>query len=141
MNLDTNILKNYRPVSNLPFISKILERVVLIQCQTHLHENELLEMNQSAYRKNHSTETAVLSVLDELLSNIDKKLVSIVALLDLSAAFDTIDQDILLSRLKHSFGFHGKVLDWFTSYLSDRIQFVCVDNIMSASSPLTFGVP
>ena len=63
------------------------------------------------------------------------------ALLDLSAAFDTIDQGILLSRLEHSFGFHGKVLDWFASYLSDRIQFVCVDNVMSASSPLTFGVP
>ena len=101
----------------------------------------MFEVNQSAYRKNHSTETAVLSVVDELLSNIDKKLVSIVALLDLSAAFDTIDQGILLSRLEHSFGFHGKVLDWFASYLSDRIQFVCVDNVMSASSPLTFGVP
>ena len=141
LNLDSNILKNYRPVSNLPFISKILERVVLTQCQTHLNNNDLFEVNQSAYRKYHSTETAVLSVLEELLSNIDKKLVSIVALLDLSAAFDTIDQGILLSRLEHSFGFHGKVLDWFASYLSERIQFVCVDNIMSASSPLTFGVP
>ena len=141
MNLDTDNLKNYRPVSNLPFISKILERVVLKQCQAHLNDNDLFEVNQSAYRKNHSTETAVLSVVDELLSNIDKKLVSLVALLDLSAAFDTIDQGILLTRLKHSFGFHGTVLDWFTSYLSDRSQSVCIDNVMSASSPLTFGVP
>ena len=101
----------------------------------------MFEINQSAYRKNHSTETAVLSVVDGLLSNIDKKLVSLVALLDLSAAFDTIDQDILLARLEHSFGFHGTVLDWFTSYLSNRTQFVCIDNVMSASSPLTFGVP
>ena len=128
-------------MSILPFISKILERVVLKQCQAHLNDNDLFEINQSAYRKNHSTETAVLSVVDELLSNIDKKLVSLVALLDLSAAFDTIDQGILLARLEHSFGFHGTVLDWFTSYLSDRVQFVCVDNITSASSPLTFGVP
>jgi len=141
LNLDTNTLKNYRPVSNLPFISKILERVVLKQCQAHLNDNDLFEINQSAYCKNHSTETEVLSVVDGLLSNIDKKLVSLVALLDLSAAFDTIDQDILLAMLEHSFGFHGTVLDWFTSYLTDRTQFVCIDNVMSASSPLTFGVP
>ena len=66
-NLDTNNLKNYRPVSNLPFISKILERVVLKQCQAHLNDNDLFEINQSAYRKIYTTETAVLCVVDELL--------------------------------------------------------------------------
>ena len=140
-NLDKNILKNYRPVSNLPFISKILERVVLNQCQIHLSENNLFEIHQSAYRKNHSTETALLSVVDELLSNNDKRLVSLVALLDLSAAFDTIDHDILLSRLQHTFGFHGTVLNWFSSYLKCRLQTVCINNVMSAPSPLSFGVP
>ena len=140
-NLDVNELKNYRPVSNLSFISKILEKVVLKQCQSHLVNNNLIEINQSAYRKNHSTETAVLSVMEELLSSMDKRLVSLVALLDLSAAFDTIDHNILLSRLQHSFGFSGTVLKWFSSYLSDRTQCVSIDNVMSSPSPLKYGVP
>ena len=67
-NLDKNILKNYRPVSNLPFISKILEKVVLKQCQVHLSQNNLFEINQSAYRKNHSKQTALLSVVDGLIA-------------------------------------------------------------------------
>ena len=140
-NLNPNELKNYRPVSNLPFLSKILEKVVLKQCQKYLLQNNLLEINQSAYRKNHSTETAVLSVLEDLLSSIDKKLVSLVCLLDLSAAFDTIDHEILLTRLQRSFGFGGTVLKWFRSYLTDRTQIVCVDNNLSKPTPLLYGVP
>ena len=89
--LDTNDMKNFRPVSNLSFISKILEKVVLIQLKNHLSGNNLLEIFQSAYRQNHSTETAVLSVLDGLLCSADERLVSLVALLDLSAAFDTAE--------------------------------------------------
>ena len=75
--LDQNDMKNFRPVSNLPFVSKILEKVVLIQLQRHLSENDLLEVYQSAYRMNHSTETAVLSVMDGLLINADKRRVSL----------------------------------------------------------------
>ena len=75
--LDPNDLKNFRPVSNLPFISKILEKVVLTQLQKHLSENDLLEIRQSAYRKNHSTETALLCVVDGLLRNADDRLVSV----------------------------------------------------------------
>ena len=75
--LDPNDLKNFRPVSNLPFISKILEKVVLTQLQKHLSENDLLEIRQSAYRKNHSTETALLSVVDGLLRNADDRLVCV----------------------------------------------------------------
>ena len=71
----------------------------------------------------------------------DKRLVSLLALLDLSAAFDTIDHNILLSRLQHSFGFSGTVLKWFSSYLSDRTQCVSIDNVMSSPSPLNYGVP
>ena len=80
-----------QPVSNLPFISKLLEKVILTQLQKHLSENDLLEIKQSAYRKNHNTETALLSVFDGLLRNADDRLVSVLALLDLSAAFDTLD--------------------------------------------------
>ena len=82
-------MKNYRPVSNLSFLSKVLEKVVLIQLKNHLSRNNLLEIFQSACRQNHSTETAVLSVLDGPLGSADERLVSLVALLDLSAAFDT----------------------------------------------------
>ena len=96
-----------RPVSNLPFISKILEKVVLTQLQKHLSENDLLEIRQSAYRKNHSTETALLSVVDGLLKNADHRLVSVLALQDLSAAFDTLDHPILLQRLETTFGISG----------------------------------
>ena len=84
--LDSDDMKNFRPVSNLLFISKILEKMVLTQLRNHLSSNDLLEICQSAYRKNHSTETAVLSVLDGLLVSADERLVSLAALLDLSAA-------------------------------------------------------
>ena len=139
--LDPNDLKNFRPVSNLPFISKIPEKVVLMQLQKHLSENDLLEIRQSAYRKNHSTETALLIVVDGLLRNADDRLVSVLALLDLSAAFDTLDHPILLQRLETTFGISGTVLHWFASYLEGREQSVKVDNVLSFPSPLQFGVP
>ena len=105
--LDANDLRNFRPVSNLSFVSKILERVVLLQLQSHLCANSLLKIRQSAYRKYHSTETAVLSALEGLLTKSDQKLVSVLALLDLSAAFDTRDYAILLRRLESTFGISG----------------------------------
>ena len=113
--LDTNDMKNFRPVSDLSFLTKILEKVVLIQLKKHLFCNNLFEIFQSAYRQNHSTETAVLSVLDGLLGSVDERLVSLVALLDLSAAFDTLDHPILLKQLETTFGVRGTVLDWFVS--------------------------
>ena len=94
--LGTNDLKHFRLASNLPFISKVLEKIVLRQLQKHLSDNSLLEMHQSAYRKDHSTETAVLSVLDCLLVTADERLVSLIPLLDLSAAFDTLNHPFFL---------------------------------------------
>ena len=102
--LDTNDLIHFRPVSNLPFISKVLEKIVLRQLQKHLSDNSLLEMHQSAYRKDHSTETAVLSVLNCLLVKADERLVSLIALLGLSTAFNTLDHSILLKKLEVTFG-------------------------------------
>ena len=98
-------------------------------------------MRQSTYRKYHSTEIAVLNVLEGLLTKSDQKLVSILALLDLSAASDTLDHAILLRRLESTFGISGLALSWFESYLSDRTQSVVVDGLMSTPTPLVFGVP
>jgi hypothetical protein len=139
--LDCNVLSNFRPVSNLPFLSKVLEKTVLKQLQKHLHDNSLVDVFQSAYRKDHSTETAVLSVLDGLFGRLDERLVSLMALLDLSAAFDTLDHSILLRRLELTFGLRGVVLAWFASYVHDRYQCVVINNVASEPSPLLFGVP
>ena len=124
LGLDANDLRNFILVSNLPFVSKILERVVL-QLQSPLCANSLLETIQSAYRKYHSTKTAVLSVLEGLLTKYDQKPVSVLALLDLSAAFDILDHAILLRRHESTFGISWVALCWFESYLSDKTYAVC----------------
>jgi hypothetical protein len=139
--LDQNELKNYRPVSNLPFWSKILEKVVLCQLNEHLETNDLMNIHQSAYRASHSTETALLRIVNDVLLSLDQNKVSLLLLLDLSAAFDTLDHQILLSSLEHSFGIQGSALRWFSSYLSERSQFVLVQDNPSSTTPLQFGVP
>ena len=112
-NLDPNCWKNYWPVSNLPFLSKVLERFVLKQFLQHLQSHRLLEPFQSAYRKCHSTETALLHIVNDLLQASDRGCVSFLSLLDLSAAFDTIDHNILITRLLSTFGCSGMVLECF----------------------------
>ena len=139
--LDPNILKNYRPISNLPFLSKILEKVILQQLSDHLASNNLLTPHQSAYRPGHSTETAILRILNDILNSLDKNKISVLLLLDLSAAFDTIDHEILLARLEHRFGVRETALKWFRSYLHDRKQLVQVGDFRSDVSALKFGVP
>ena len=139
--LDPDVLKNYRPVSNLSFVSKILERVVMKQLMKHLTENNLLEPLQSAYRANHSTETALTRVVSDLLRGIDGGQVAVLALLDLSAAFDTIDHQVLLGRLEHNFGFTGVALAWLRSYVYDRSQQVKTYSDLSSVKILMHGVP
>ena len=139
--LDKNVLKNYRPISNLPFLSKILEKVVLQQLLSHLQENGLCNAFQSAYRAGHSTETALLRVVNDLLHAIDNDKVSVLLLLDLSAAFDTVDHQILLSRLQNIFGIRSTAFEWFQSYLKNRTQSVSIGTFSSAPSDLKFGVP
>ena len=97
--LDPNCLKHYPPVSNLPFLSKVLERIVLKQFLQHLQSHSLLEPFQSVYRKCHSTETALLRTVNDLLQASDSGCVSILSLLDLSAAFDTTDHNILITMV------------------------------------------
>ena len=134
-------LKNYRPVSNLSFLSKLIEKIVAIQFVDHLTKNGLFDPFQSAYKKFHSTETALLKVQNDILIDIDNKNVAIIVLLDLSAAFDTIDHKILLKRLRENYGIEDNALKWFKSYLRDRSQTVIVDDVESEPKQLKYGVP
>ena len=139
--LDSNVLKNYRPVSNLSFLSKIVERVVAGQIQRHMDLNSLNNPMQSAYRQGHSCETAVLKVHNDICQALDKGFVVIHVMLDLSAAFDTLDHRILLYRLQTILGVKGIALEWFRSYLAGRSQQVVINGSVSSKSELNIGVP
>ena len=139
--LDHTVLKNYRPISNLPFLSKVIEKVVAFQLKRHLGENQLLDTLQSAYREYHSTETALVKVQSDIINAVDNNNVALLILLDLSAAFDTIDHTILLRRLQNSFGVEGQALEWFHSYLVGRTQRVSIEGATSDNQVLTYGVP
>ena len=139
--LDPNVLKNYRPVSNLSFVSKLLERIIFNQVICHLGKHNLVEKFQSAYKACHSTETALLRVVNDLLCFVDDGKISVLTMLDLSAAFDTIDHDILLSRISSTFGIRDKALKLIETYLLDRKQKIKLNNFYSQDLPLLFGVP
>uniref|UniRef100_A0A3P9I249 Reverse transcriptase domain-containing protein n=1 Tax=Oryzias latipes TaxID=8090 RepID=A0A3P9I249_ORYLA len=137
---DPNLFNNLRPISNLPFISKILEKIVASQLYDHLKHNNLLEPFQSGFRPSHSTETALLKITNDLLIAADSALLTILILLDLSAAFDTISHSILLQRLS-SLGITSTPLRWFQFYLSDRTQFIHLKSFKSQPSSVSSGVP
>ncbi len=124
-------LVNYRPILNLPFLSKILEKVVSSQLYSFLEKNYICEDFQSGFRPSHRTETALIRVINELLLSSDRCCISLLVLLDLSAAFDTINHNILLNRLENFVDISGSALAWFKSYLSDRHQFVAVNEEVS----------
>ena len=135
------LLKNYRPVSNLQYISKLTERAVFQQTHSHMSINSLYPELQSSYRQHHSTETALLKVMNDILRNMNSQQVALMVLLDLSAAFDTVNHHILLDRLDKVTGMRGVTLEWFPSYLSDRCQQVCIDGSLSNQRHLNCGVP
>ena len=139
--LDKNILKNYRPVSNLPFFGKMMEKIVLLQLKKYLDNHNLFPVCQSAYRNSHCTETALLNVISDILCDIDNNKISLLSLLDLSSAFDTIDHDILKQRLIFSYGIKGNALKWINSYLTGRTQRVITNHSSSQASHLNWGVP
>ena len=139
--LDHNDLKNYRPVSNLCFIVKILEKLVLSIVSSHLNSHNLNNTCQSAYRPGHSTETALLKDVNALCLSLNKGNISVLALLDFSSAFDTIDHPILVHRLHTDFGFTDTVLQWFSSYLTDCTHHASLSNHCSAFAPVHSGVP
>ena len=138
MFLDPNDLNNYRPVSNLSFIAEKLEKLVLSQVSSYLNSHNLYNTCQSSYRAGHSTETALLKVVNDLFLSLGKGNISVLALLDFSSAFDTIDH---VHRLHTDFGFADAVLQWFSSYLTDRTHYVSLSNHCSDLAPVHSGVP
>ena len=119
--------KKYRPVSNLQYISKLTEKAVFQQMYSHMTINSLYPELQSSYRQHQSTETALLKVINDILLNMNSQQVTLMVLLDLSAAFDTVNHDILLERLDKVIGMRGVTLEWFRSYLSDKYKSVLRD--------------
>ena len=127
--LDKNILKNYRPVSNLSFISKITEKNVTSRFKKHLLENSLHEPKESAYRSHHSTETALISVTNDIMCTVDQEKAVVLVLL------------LLLNRLHKRYGITGTTMSWFETYLTHRCQVIQLNGESSDEMRLQFGVP
>ena len=134
-------LNRYRPISNLSFISKILEGVVANRLSSHINIHVLTNASQSAYKQFHSTKTALKKLHNAINLNIDNGKVTALTLLDLSAAFDIIDHDLLITRLSAWYGISGTALSWFTSYLTDRRQAIKIGNCFSDMLRTSCGVP
>jgi len=140
-NTEITNVSSHRPISNLPTLSKILERLVSSQLRCHLDTHDLFPRLQSGYRSGHSTETAVLKLSSDVLCAMDTGKVGLLCFLDLTCAFDTVDHHVLLTRLQSSFGFDGPVLKWLHSFLTDRTQSVRHASTTSEPSKVICGVP
>ncbi len=139
--LDKEEMKNYRPVSNLPYTSKLIEKVAVEQMKDHMDMNLLHEPCQSAYRKCHSTETALLRITNDLLCAMEDNHCVLLVMLDLSAAFDTVSHSILLKRMEEMYGVKDEALSWLVSYFKDRSQSVTIKDATSDSKTLKTGLP
>jgi hypothetical protein len=137
---DPSVLDNYRPISRLSVLAKLLESFINEQLKHFLSDNSILNPTQSGFRQGHSTITAVTSVTNDILHTLDNKKSCAALFIDLSKAFDTVDHHLLLQRLQ-SIGFSTTVLSWFTNYLSGRTQCVALDNCTSSLLEVKMGVP
>ena len=133
-------MDNYRPVSLLPSISKVFEKVVFDQLYRYFQDNNLFYPSQYGFRREHSTELATLELTDRILQNVDARNLSLTVFMDLSKAFDTLDHSILFTKLKYH-GIQDNELMWFNSYLTNRQQYAELDGISSDLKPLFTGVP
>jgi hypothetical protein len=137
---DKLLVSNYRPISVLSVFSKVLERLMYNRMLLFIEKHAILSTNQFGFREDHSTSMALIKLIDRITRELDNKCYSIGIFLDLSKAFDTIDHNILIDKL-HCYGFRGIVLDWLTSYISNRNQFVYMNNHRSTTLPILTGVP
>ena len=135
------IFPNYRPVFNLHFVSKVLEKASCLQLVDHIKLNGLYEKFQSAYTEGRSCETALLRIQNDIRMAMDRQEVTFLVLLDMSAAFDTVSHDILLERLSVYTGIKGKALEWIASYLQNRRQAVTINGELSDELLVKCGVP
>ena len=136
--LDPDSLSNYRPISILSFISKLLERFIVSQIRQYMVTNDIFDVFQSAYRPAHSCETALVRIQDDILVSLDNRHTVILVLLDLSATFDTVDHRLLLVKL-YRIGIRGNAHRWMHSYLSERTRVVREDTHTSRCVDLCFG--
>lgn len=136
--MSTSSLRTIDLTSHMP--QNFVEAAVAKQLQHYLLSNDLFPVLQSAYRPKHSIETALLKVTNDILLNINDQRVTLLLLLDLSAAFDTVNHDTSLHRLQFTFGINGKVVSWFSSYLSGRSQQIAINDTLSAEFELQCGV-
>ena len=139
--LDCNSLSNYRPLSSTPFLAKIIEKNVALQLEVYLQDNNMQLDLQSAYKKNFSCETALTKVYNDVLTYLDSNTGIIMVFLDLSAAFDTIDHDLMLKKLRNIYLMDGNTLKWFKSYLENRQSYVKIDDHLSRGRRSRSGVP
>ena len=139
--LDSDVKKNYRPVNNLVFFSKLIERVVSRRLNSHLDANGLQNDKNFAYKKHHNTETMMVGLIDEVLEGFENNKCTVIVFLDLSAAFDTIDHEKLLSIMSEELGITGTALQWFRSYLIGRTHQVRINGEYSESLEVLFGAP
>ena len=139
--MDPDAPSSYRPISNLNTVSKILEKLFATRLKLHIKTSPNSNLFQSAYKQFHSTETALMKILNDIYGNFDTQRVSILVALDLSAAFDTLDHSTLLRRLNHTFGVCGSALNWIATYLTDRSQYIRIDKHSSDMFKCPHGVP
>ena len=133
-------MTNYRPISILPSISKVMEKVMHKRVYSFLNDNDLLYQHQYGFRKGHSTSDAVTQFMKDALLAYDKNEHTLAIFLDLSKAFDTIDHELLLKKLER-YGIRGIALKWFQSYLVDRYQYVVYNGVKSDVKQVQCGVP
>ena len=139
--LDPELHSNFRPVSNLQFLGKLIERVVLKRLNNHIFQNNLDVHNQYGYKSAHSTESILVKITNDIFIASDKKTATVLLLLDLSSAFDTVDISILLDILRNEIGITGVALKWFRSFLTNRTMRVKINNSYSDVFVLEFGIP
>ena len=137
---EENLLSNYRPISILPSLSKVIERIMHNQVHSFFHRLNLYYNSQYGFREQHSTELATLELIDRITMELDKCNIPINIYLDLSKAFDTLDHKILLHKLNY-YGIRGLALNLFSSYLTNRKQYTCFNDIYSEHLVLKTGVP
>ena len=137
---DKKNISNYRPISLLPVIFKILEKVFHTNLYTFLEKNKVMYATQYGFRKNRSTVNAITELVCHITNAIENKQNTLSVFLDLSKAFDTIVHKMLLHKLEF-YGVRGLALNWFQSYLTDRKQYVIYNNVQSQTLDITCGVP